>query len=87
MRPLFYDFYKDETTYEIGDEYMFGPELLVAPAIEKGAVQRKVYLPKGAEWTEAYTKVRYKGGTWVNVDAPLERIPVFYKNDIDLNLF
>lgn len=87
MRPLFYDFYKDETTYEIGDEYMFGPELLVAPVIEKGAVQRKVYLPKGAEWTEAYTKVRYKGGTWVNVDAPLERIPVFYKNDIDLNLF
>ena len=33
---------------------MFGPDILVAPVVEKGAVTRRVYLPEGAEWTDAH---------------------------------
>ena len=42
MRPLFFDFYKDKTAWEIEDEYMFGPDILVAPVMEENTSERKV---------------------------------------------
>ena len=66
---------------------MFGPDLLIAPVVEKGCVKRKVYLPEGAVWKDACTGTIHEGGKTVEVDAPLERIPVFYKNLADLKLF
>ena len=84
MRPLFFDFPYDEITYEIEDEYMFGPDILVAPVVYKGARSRKVYLPQGAEWTDANTKENYKGGQWIECDAPLDKIPVFLKNGAEI---
>ena len=53
MRPLFYDFCGDKNVYDIGDEYMFGPDLLVAPVVEPGARKRMVYLPEGCRWKDA----------------------------------
>jgi len=84
MRPLFFDFPYDEITYEIEDEYMFGPDILVAPVVYKGARSRKVYLPQGAEWTDANTKENYKGGQWIECGAPLDKIPVFLKNGAEI---
>jgi alpha-D-xyloside xylohydrolase len=84
MRPLFYDFNSDATAWTIDDEYMFGPDLLVAPVIEEDAEQRKVYLPSGADWTNAWTGDTYQGGQSITVKAPLEQIPLFLKNDAKL---
>ncbi|MEM2293618.1 MAG: glycoside hydrolase family 31 protein [Nitrososphaerota archaeon] len=81
MRPLFFDFPMDETAYEVEDEYMFGPEILVAPVLYEGVRIRRVYLPKGAEWINPYTKSIYTGGEWIQVDAPLDTIPVFIKKE------
>lgn len=50
MRPLFYDFLKDSKSWEFEDQYMFGPDILVAPVLYEGMRQREVYLPEGAEW-------------------------------------
>ena len=61
MRPLFFDFYKDKTAWKIEDEYMFGPDILVAPVMEENTSERKVYLPEGAMWTDANTKKAYSG--------------------------
>ena len=87
IRPLFFDFTEDPNLYEIGDEYMFGPDLLVAPVVERGCEKRMVYLPEGATWTDAWTKKTYQGGETAEVDTPLGKIPVFYKNGKDLQLF
>ena len=84
MRPLFYDFHKDEQVYNMGDEYMFGPDLLVAPVIEAGKKARRVYLPKGAVWTDAWSKKRMDGGTWVEAEAPVDRIPLYLRDDAKL---
>lgn len=84
MRPLLFDFPKEEAVYPIFDEYMFGPDILVAPVIEKGARGRSVYLPAGARWTCPYTGREYDGGRQISVDAPLDRIPVFLKNGAKL---
>jgi alpha-D-xyloside xylohydrolase len=84
MRPVFYDFNSDATAWSIDDEYMFGPDLLVAPVIEEDAEQRKVYLPSGADWTNAWTGETYQGGQSITVKAPLEQIPLFLKNGAKL---
>jgi alpha-D-xyloside xylohydrolase len=84
MRPLLYDFPKDQTAYPIYDEYMFGPDILVAPIINAGQRERDVYLPEGASWTDPYTGKTYNGGTTVTVDAPIDRIPLFLKNGAKL---
>ena len=42
--------------------------------------ERKVYLPAGADWTEWETGKVWPGGAFVQVEAPVERIPVFLKN-------
>ncbi|MBD3346558.1 MAG: hypothetical protein GF401_16000 [Chitinivibrionales bacterium] len=42
MRPLFFDFPHDPIAWEIEDQFMFGPDIVVAPVLEKSAVKRKV---------------------------------------------
>ncbi len=77
MRALFLDFPADPKVAEIGDEYMFGPALLVAPVTEQGATAREVYLPAGTDWYNFWTNERLKGGQRVTVAAGIETIPVF----------
>ena len=86
MRPLFHDFCGDKNVYDIGDEYMFGPDLLVAPVVEPGARKRMVYLPEGCRWKDAGTGMVYDGGTRIEADAPLDTIPLFLKENARLSL-
>ena len=80
MRTMFFAFPEDEATWDLRDQYMFGPDVLVAPVLDAGAVQRAVYLPKGAQWTDLHTGKTYAGGQTLACDAPLERIPVFLRD-------
>ena len=84
MRPLFYDFPHDSEAVNCEDEYMFGPDVLVAPVLELGVRERPVYLPKGPKWKEARTGKVYEGGQRVNAAAPLESIPVFIREGADV---
>jgi alpha-D-xyloside xylohydrolase len=84
MRPLFFDFHQDQNTWEIEDEFMLGPDLLVAPVLEEGAQSRQVYLPSGSTWTDAWTGDSLKGGQWLTVAAPLQRIPLFLRDGAQL---
>lgn len=84
MRPLFFDFYDDEISYGIEDEFMFGPDLLVAPVLKEGATARSVYLPGGSTWRDAWTNERLEGGTWLTANAPLERIPLYLRGEAQL---
>ena len=86
MRPLFYDFPEDRKTWEVEDQYLFGPDVLVKPVTEANCRQVSVYLPAGADWTNAWTGQRYPGGQTVTVDAPLDQIPLFTKNEFVLNV-
>ncbi|NPV53452.1 MAG: glycoside hydrolase family 31 protein [Firmicutes bacterium] len=84
MRPLFYDFPEDREAWNIEDEFMFGPDILVAPVLYEGARSRRVYLPVGAKWKEANTGRFYEGGQFIECDAPLEIIPLFLRNGANL---
>ena len=80
MRPLFFDFPEDAKCADVDDQFMFGPDLLVAPVLHAAKKARKVCLPVGASWTDPWTGKTFKGGQTVMADAPLERIPLFLKN-------
>ena len=79
MRALFMDFPNDPNVANIGDEYMFGPALLVAPVTRQGATSREVYLPAGTDWYNYWTNQRMKGGQTFNVAAPIDTIPLFVR--------
>ena len=87
MRPMFFDFPEDKVCWETEDQYMFGPDVLVAPVMEMGARQRSVYLPAGISWTEAKTGRCYPGGSRVTVDAPLSVIPVFVREGKQIPIY
>lgn len=79
IRGLAMDFPKDESVYNINDQYMWGPSLLVNPVTEKDKTSRPVYLPQGTTWYNLYSGESYKGGQRIDAPAPYERIPVFVK--------
>jgi alpha-glucosidase len=78
MKALVLNYQDDENVYEIGDQYMFGENLMVCPVTTKGAQTRTVYLP-GGEWYDWWTGKKYTGKQFVHVVAPLDTIPVFAK--------
>ncbi|MDP3176702.1 MAG: glycoside hydrolase family 31 protein, partial [Spirochaetaceae bacterium] len=90
MRPLFYDFPRDEGVWDVDDQFMFGPDLLVAPVLSALERSRSVYLPAGAAWTEAESGRRSEGGRRIDCEAPLGSMPVFVREGaqrIDRSLF
>ncbi len=86
MRPLFFDFPADEGSWAVEDQFMFGPDVLVAPVLYEGARVRQVDLPAGSTWTDAWGGQRLEGGQWLAADAPLDRIPLYLRGDAKLPL-
>jgi alpha-D-xyloside xylohydrolase len=79
MRGLVMDFGKDTLVRNIGDQYLFGPSLLVNPVYNYQQRTRELYLPKGQGWYDLYTGKRYQGGQRIKADAPYERMPLYVK--------
>ncbi|WPP42739.1 glycoside hydrolase family 31 protein [Paenibacillus hunanensis] len=79
IRPLFYDFPHDAASWIVEDTYMFGPHLLVAPILEQDQRTRSVYLPKGTDWTDAWSGTVHTGGQTITAEAPLHITPVYIR--------
>ncbi|HEV2136380.1 MAG TPA: TIM-barrel domain-containing protein [Terracidiphilus sp.] len=76
QRPLVMDFRTDRATWNIGDEFLFGPAILVSPVLTEHATERRLYLPSGAEWYDFWTGRQTSGGKEITAPAPLDRIPL-----------
>lgn len=83
MRPLFFDFEVDAMTAEVEDEFLLGPDLLVAPILAYLARKRDVYLPGGTTWTDVWSGTVLSGGQTVEAEAPVEHIPVYARGGND----
>ncbi|MBI1337008.1 MAG: family 31 glucosidase [Phycisphaera sp.] len=86
MRPVFVDSPNDPKAWEVEDQFMFGPEILACPVTTAGQRSRKVYLPAGQTWRDAWTGSTHEGGAIIEADAPLERIPVYLTQTSKLQL-
>jgi len=86
MRPLFFDFPDDPACYEVEDQFMFGPDILVAPVLQQGATGRSVYLPAGAEWTDFWTRQVVPGGRRLEIPVDLTTLPLWVRAGATLPL-
>ena len=87
MRALFLEFPEDGRCWSWDGEFLLGPDLLVSPITEAGSRTARVYLPRGARWRQlliAPSRV-FEGGQEVTIDAPLECIPLFIRENTDLD--
>jgi alpha-D-xyloside xylohydrolase len=78
MRPLVMDWRTDVEAQNTGDEYLFGPAILVSPVYVQGATTRTVYLPK-ATWYDFWTGEKTDGGKRIEADAPVNKLPLFVR--------
>ncbi len=81
VRPLPFFDRTDPALLDRWDQYLFGPDLLVAPVWSVGQRAREIYFPRGA-WRSLWDESqRYDGPATVTVDVPLDTIPVFIRGD------
>lgn len=92
LRSLAFDFRDDPHVFDISDQFMLGPALMVCPVTEPMYYEadsveingkprnRQVYLPAGCDWYDFWTGKRYSGGQMITADAPLEIIPLFVRS-------
>jgi len=76
---LVMDFGYDKNVLNIGDQFMFGPALLINPVTEYKVRARQVYLPAGTGWYELSSGRYFKGGQTIKADAPYSDMPIFVK--------
>jgi len=80
-RPLVFLDRRDRKLRDLWDQYLFGPDLMVAPVWKVGERRRPVYFPRG-RWRSYWDPTeRWRGPRTVMVDAPLDTIPVFVRGD------
>ncbi|MCC8153953.1 MAG: DUF5110 domain-containing protein, partial [Tannerellaceae bacterium] len=78
MRALVMDYTNDKNTWEIDDQFMFGPAFMACPVYEYKARNRDVYFPAGL-WYDYYSGKTIQGGKTMNVDAPYEYMPLYVR--------
>jgi alpha-glucosidase/alpha-D-xyloside xylohydrolase len=76
MRSLWLHYPTDTKARGVGDEYLWGRDLLVAPVYTKGATTRSVYLPAG-DWYDWWTNARTTGGRSIQRDVDLATMPIY----------
>lgn len=86
IRPMFYDFPLNNKAWNIEDQFMFGPDVLVAPVLHAGQTERPVWLPAGQSWRDAHTGHICQGGQTITAQAPLRVIPVFIREGSDISI-
>lgn len=77
-RGLWLHFPDDARARSEDQQWMLGPDVIVAPVVTPKAVTRDVYLPKGC-WKHVDTGREFKGPADVTVPAPLDSLPYFFK--------
>lgn len=78
VRALWVEYPNDKRARQEDQQWMLGPDVLVAPVVQQGASTRKVYLPQGC-WTHVDTGVQFEGPKDVNVPAPIDSLPYFFR--------
>lgn len=78
MRPLVLNYPGDPRVWQLGSEFLWGDDLLVAPVTREGATAWPVYLPAGG-WYDLWTGARHDGPGGVTLEAPLDRLPLLVR--------
>lgn len=76
-RALVVDHPDDPTTWHLGNQWLLGDDLLVAPVANPDG-DRRVYLPEG-DWVHWFTGEQHRGPTWLTTQSPIEHFPLYQR--------
>jgi len=81
IRPLFYQYPKDDQLVDIDNQLIVGTHVMVAPVTESNQNTINVHLPGGNNelWYDIETFKMYRGNGAVSLPVAKESIPVFYR--------
>jgi alpha-glucosidase (family GH31 glycosyl hydrolase) len=79
VRPLWLADPTDPTAWSISDEYLLGPDLLVAPVTTPTTTERTVWLPAGL-WRDYWTGGTHTGPASITAAAPAGHIPLYLRD-------
>ncbi|QXJ30927.1 glycoside hydrolase family 31 protein [Saccharolobus shibatae] len=86
MRPLVMDFRNDKNVYDLDEQYMFGPYIMVSPVTLPSIKEKEIYLPSDEYWYDFWTGEKLEGGRTTNVKVSLGTIPLFVRSGAVLPL-
>lgn len=78
MRALWLHYPKDDRVCGLGDEYLWGRDLLIAPVFQKAATNREIYLPSGT-WYDWWTGEAQSGGRSITRPVDLATMPIYVR--------
>jgi len=78
MRALWLHFPDDPEAVKLGDEFLWGRDLLIAPVTEKSARSRRVYLPAGG-WFDWWSGEKVEGKHWIERPIDLATMPIYVR--------
>jgi alpha-glucosidase/alpha-D-xyloside xylohydrolase len=78
IRAMWLHYPQDEQAVTRGDQYLWGRDILVAPVVERGATERRLYLPKG-DWYDFWTNDKHAGGCEMTRAVDLETMPLYVR--------
>uniref|UniRef100_A0A8V0X7S0 Sucrase-isomaltase n=2 Tax=Gallus gallus TaxID=9031 RepID=A0A8V0X7S0_CHICK len=74
VRPVLHEFAQERATWDIFEQFLWGPALLISPVMAPGAVTVNAYLPN-ARWYDYHTDEHINArGEYRVLSAPLEHI-------------
>lgn len=78
MRAMWLHYPADVKVRDMGDQYLWGKDMLIAPVYKKGAKSREVYLPEGL-WYDWWTNEQITGSKTVTKNVDLKTMPIYVK--------
>ncbi len=78
MRALWLHYSDDPRAAACADQYLWGRDILVAPVVQPGAKQRRVYLPRGV-WHDFWTGETLTGGREITRVVNLATLPLYVR--------
>jgi alpha-glucosidase len=78
VRPLFWSDWSDRSFWDVEDVFYLGDTLLVCPIMREGERSRTIFLPSGY-WYNFWNDSIIEGGKTIELEAPLEQIPLLVK--------
>ena len=78
QRAMWLHYPRDARAHNLGDQYMWGRDMLIAPVYTKGATAREVYLPAG-EWYDWWSNEKQSGGQTITRAVDLAIMPIYVR--------
>jgi oligosaccharide 4-alpha-D-glucosyltransferase len=78
VAPLHFYHPTDSTAVATGDQFYWGKDVLVAPVLEKGATERRLYLPAGS-WYPLFGGPAMAGGGFHTERTIAHQLPVYVR--------